>query len=291
MHSESNHPYRAESPVDKASHWDEPRRRHFTDLAAALADAQQRANEIEISQPILDFLYGKTRWRSLKRTEWERQVRVATAFDENLTRFGSAPLLKRIANQIAVPLKANVVPELTSAPTLAIAYHGGFSVTIRRLFAYSFPDSVIIGANGRYAAREGAFALFAAREALLEAKSVLMAPDGRFGKEAATISVLGAQLPVTDGAPFLGHATGCNVMWIALTWTGHGFTIEVVAGPRRVAGEPFADYRLRFYRFYADQLEQAFTGDPANLPLTKNWEFIFSAMLAGKIHRFRHRTR
>jgi hypothetical protein len=291
MHSETNYSSKVEFPAMEAPDREEPRRRHFADLAGALDDAQQRANEIEISQPILDFLYRKTRWKSLARTEWERQVRVATVFDENLTRFGSTPLLKRIANQIAVPLKSTVAADLISAPTLAITYHGGYSVPVRRLFAYLFPESVVIGANGRYAARDGAFALFAAREALLEAKAVLIAPDGRFGKAAATISVLGAHLPVTDGAPFLAHATGCNVIWIALIWTDHRFTIETIAGPRRVAGEPFADYRGRFYRFYADRLEQAFTGDPANLPLTKNWEFIFSAMLAGKIHRFRHRTR
>src|SRR6185437_16111150 len=228
---------------------------------------------------------------SLSQAEWERHVRVATAFDENLTRFGSAPLLKQIADQLAVPPRDALAAELTFAPTLALTYHGGYSVLLRRLFGRFHPDGVAIGAVGKYAARDGAFALFAAREALLEAKPALVAPDGRFGKEALAISVLGAQVPVTDGAPFLAHATGCNVVWLALIWKTHGFTVEAIAGPRRDAGEPFADYRGRLYQFYADRLEQAFTGDPLNLPLTKNWKFIFSAMLDGKVHRFRRPTR
>jgi hypothetical protein len=291
MNSESSRPHQVESPAEETPDRDEPRRKHFTNLAAAFDDAQQRVSEIEIRRAILDFLYGKTRCKSLARVEWERQVCVATAFDENLTRFGSGRLLKQIANQLAVSLRSAAASELAFAAVLAITYHGGFSVMLRRSFGHLFPGSVVIGANSRYAARDGAFALFAAREALLEGKSVLTAPDGRFGKETATVSVLGAKLLVTDGAPFLAHATGCNVMWFAPLWNGHSFAIEALPGPQRRTGEAFAEYRKRFYQFYVDRLEHAFTGDPANMPLTINWKFIFNAMLAGKVHRFRRPTR
>ncbi len=291
MHSESNNPCHADSPVDEAPDRDQPKHKRFVDVADALEDAKRRANEIEIGQPILDLLYGKTRWISLARAEWERQVRVATAFDENLTRFGCPRLLKQIANQVATPFRAAVAPDLTSAPTLAITYHGGFSVSLRRLFGHFFPEGVVIAINGRHPARNGAFALFAGREALLAAKPVFMAPDGRFGKETATVSVLGAQLPLTDGAPFLAHVTGCRVIWFALRWTDHGFAVEARAGPPRQTEQPFREYRERFYQFYAARLEEALTGDPASLPLTVNWKIIFGAMLDGKVYRARRPTR
>jgi hypothetical protein len=291
MHSETNYSSKVEFPGMEAPDREGPPRKCFKRLADALEDARQGADKIEIEWRVLDFLYGRTRWKSVTRADWEQQVRIATAFDENLRRFGSARLLKEIADQVGVSLKAAVAPERTLAPALVITYHGSFSVTLRRLFRNFFPDGVAIAANGVYAAGDGAFALFAAREALLAEKPAFMAPDGRYGREAGTVSVLGAQLPLTDGAPFLAHATGCKVEWLALSWTGRGFAIEALAGPQRVAGEAFRDYRERFYHFYAARLEEAFTGNPANLPLTANWRLMFDAMLAGKVYRFRRPTR
>jgi len=263
-------------------------RKRFVTVADALEDARKRANEIsDPPRRVLDVLYANTRCTSMFRGEWEREVRIATALDKNLTHFGSVPLLRQVGKQIGEAARVAVVQQLTSAPTLVLGYHGGFGFTRRKLFARLFPEAVVIGATGKYAANDGAFALFAAREALLEGGLVLIAPDGRFGKESGTITVLGAQLPVTDGAPFLAYATNCNVAWFALIRTGDGFTLETVAGPRREHGETFADFRERFYRFYADRLEASLTTDPYNLPVSKNWKWTLTAMLEGKVYRVR----
>jgi hypothetical protein len=268
-----------------------PKRKPFVSVADALEDAQHRANSVRIPTPVLNHLYAHSCETSVARDEWERQVRVATAFDENLTRLGSPRLLKQIMEQIGTPLPAAFGFEPGGTSTLVIIYHGGYCAPLRRLFQRTCPNAVIIGAIGKYSAQNGALALFAARKALLDSRPVMIGPDGRFGKEALTISVLRAEAPMTDGAPYLAHSTRCNVAWGSLLWTAQGFTIEVAAGPRCEVGEPFTAYRGRFYQFYADRLEQAFTRDPLNLPLTKNWIFIFSAMLAGEVHRFRRLTR
>ncbi|HEY1960779.1 MAG TPA: hypothetical protein VGG69_00050 [Rhizomicrobium sp.] len=218
-------------------------------------------------------------------------MRVATALSDNFMRCGGSSLFKDLGRQIDRGVRVRTIRELKASPTLVLGFHGGFGYARRKLFARLFPDSVIIGATGKHTATDGAHALFAAREALLQNRLVLIAPDGRFGKESGTISILGAQLPVTDGPPFLAHISRCSVTWLALLRTQDGFTLETMAGPRHEEGEAFAGYRDRFYRFYTERLEEAFTSDPANLSLTINWKLIFSAMLAGKVYRFRRPTR
>jgi hypothetical protein len=292
MHSESNQPLnRLESAMEEPRGGDQGEQKRFLSVADAFEDAKQLASAIPIAEPVLAFLFAKTRCCAMSLAHWEQQVRLATAFDVNMTRFGSTALIKDIEKQIDRTVKAGVIRELTAAPTLAIGFHGGYSVPRRKLFARLLPQGVVLGASGKYAAHDGAFALFAAREALLENRPVLMAPDGRFGKESGTIAVLGAHLPVTDGAPFLAHATGCKVKWFALTWSGIGFTLQTIPGPQRQDGERFSDYRRRFYDFYAERLEEAFTGDPMNLPLIQNWRLTFGAMLAGKVYKSRRPTR
>lgn len=263
----------------------------FLTLSDALLDARVRAADIPLKSQLMDFLYAKTRCSSISRPDWEEQVRVATALDENLTRHGTAALLKELGRSIDHAGKIAIKQQLTSEPTLAVCYHGGFSVPRRKLFARMFPEGVVIGATGKHAAHDGAYALFAAREALLAQKPALMSPDGRFGREAGTVSVLGAELPVTEGAPFLAHTTNAAVVWFALIRKEGGFTLDVSPGPRPDKGERFPDFRDRFYRFYVDRLEDAFTGDPSNMPLSVNWKLTFGAMLAGKVYRQRRPTR
>ncbi|HEX3653032.1 MAG TPA: hypothetical protein VHU18_09445 [Rhizomicrobium sp.] len=266
-------------------------RKRFTALSEALDDARRRAQAIVLPEPLLDFLYSRTRCRSMSRSEWEREIRVATALDENFTRFCSMPLVKDVGRSVDKESRKAVVRELQSAGNLVLGFHGGFGYMRRRLFGRMFPQGIIIGATTRHSAADGAHALFAAREALLSGGAALIAPDGRFGKESGLISILGAQLPITDGAPFLAHSTGCSVIWLALVRIGDTFTFKTTSAPRREEGESFSSYRERFYRFYGDQLEEAFTGDPANLPLILNWKLTFNAMLAGKVYRVRRPTR
>ena len=266
-------------------------RTRFLTLSDALQEARARAADVALKSQLMDFLYSKTRYSSISRGDWEEQVRIATALDENITRRGSAALLREIGQSIDRAIKAKIKRQLTSAPTVAVCYHGGFSVPRRKLFARMFPEGVVIAASGKHAAHDGAFALFAAREAVLDRRPALMSPDGRFGREAGTINVLGAQLPVTEGAPFLAHTTNAAVVWFALLRKENGFTLEVSPGPQPDKGERFSDFRDRFYRFYVDRLEEAFTGDPSNLPLSVNWKLTFGAMLAGKVYRQRRPTR
>src|SRR5206468_1104558 len=59
-------------------------------------------------------------------------------------------------------------------------------------------------------------------------------------------------------------------------------------GPHCEEGEPFNDFRDRFFRYYVEKIEAALTGDPRNVVASSNWARTFSAMFSGQVDRFRH---
>jgi hypothetical protein len=227
----------------------------------------------------LDLLYANTTCTSMPRREWEAEVCLATAISRSL------PFLQGNAGQPVGAIidrrsRSDLCGQLTSAPaTLAVSCHNGFPTLRLKLFEFLFADGVAISTYGNYRARNGGYSLFAAREALLKGRPVLMTPDGPFGRRTGTLSVLGAQRPVADGAPFLAHSTHCNVVWYEIVRTETGFDVETVPGPRASPDEPFADYRQRFFEFYNRQVVASFTTHPRNLVVLPGWVRTFTAML------------
>lgn len=260
--------------------------------AGLFESARKQVHLVKISTPVLEHVYGNTCFPSIPFSEWKREVTLALAIEQALRRFAAGRRLEFVKSLIDEQTKAAVVRQLRSKRgALVIGYHGGFPVLRLLAFRGLFPRGVILASNGRYAAADGAFALFAAREALLARRPVLMAPDGRFGKATVTITVLGAQLAMADGAPFLAYTTRCDTVWLSVVRTDNGFTLKTTDGPQAEEAEAFADFRDRFFRFFVDQAELSLRGDPRNQPIGRNWIETFEAMLAGRVDAFRRPSR
>jgi hypothetical protein len=259
-------------------------------LAEVLEHAERLAPRLAFTQLVLDLLYANRRCSSISHAEWEQDVRLATAMDDCFRRL--RPLENTIDQIADFETRSAAIQNLTSPrAALALCYHGGFPYFRMRLFGHLFPQSVSIASTGKHAAHDGAFALFAAREALLKGLPVLIAPDGRFGKETGSITVLGAKRAITDGAPFLAYSTGCSTAWFDVVRTGRGFAIDIVPGPCREDHESFGHFRDRFYKFYAERIESCLTGDPRNLAINESWGRTFEMMLAGAVDGYRRGRR
>jgi hypothetical protein len=265
----------------------------FGRVGTLLAAGAKGVRRVEIEQEILDYLYSKSRHAEMARDVWESDVRLAVAIDHRSRNFlRLAPREVVVDGLVDQEAAADVVRRLNRpSGTLALTFHGSFAGLARATFGRLFADGVMIAAEGAHGARDGGFALFAARQALLQGKTVLVSPEGGYGRQTGTIKVLDATRGVADGAPFLAHVTKCNTAWFSMIRTDTGFAPLAVEGPRHADGESFAAFRERFFAFYAEQLENSFTGDPRNLSLGPNWTRTFRAMLAGradKPQRTRH---
>jgi hypothetical protein len=244
---------------------------------SSLVERAKAASEVPVSNWLLKFLHKRTRCVGMTREEWEKEFRFALALRRLRPLIANAS--PKILSEIIGPDKDSIVRQFAAGgATLAVSYHGGFPAVRIALFKHLFPDSVPM--MGRAAVRDAAAALFAAREALLKGNHVLIAPDGPFGTK-GTISVFGARHKVSDGAPFLAHVTGCNVAWFeAIRTKEDGFAVEIVPGPRAQRGEPYPEYRARFFRFYQERIQAALSGDPRSIALHPSWSNSFENMRA-----------
>lgn len=222
----------------------------------------------------------------MSREAWTTELRLATAINTRLRSVVGRLSPAEASTLVVEKISATTLRRLTTTPgTLALAYHGGFPLLRRAVFQHLFEKGIVITARDEYAAKDGAYVLFAAREAILGGHPVLIAPDGGYGKESGVIHVLGAKRIVADGAPFLAYVTACPVVWLTLRRTPKRFALEVVDGPQVEPDESFSAYRERFYAFYAARLEEAFTDDPRNIAMLPLWTKTFEAMLKGTIQR------
>jgi hypothetical protein len=238
---------------------------------------------VDLDDGVLKHLYSHSRYDAMAYEEWKRQVVRAAATDLALRKMLRRKPDAALADLVDPVARADIVQRLSSpSGMLVLAFHGGFSLLVRRLFTHLMNDSLSIAAGGQHQASRGAYVLLAAHRALRAGKTVGLAPDGRWGKQTGTIPVLGAHRSVSDGGPFLAHATRCDTAWFALRRSDGGFVPDIVAGPRHDGGETFAAFRERFFRFYAERIEAAFTGEPRSLSLTSSWAETFSAMLTGR---------
>jgi hypothetical protein len=242
-----------------------------SDMESVIARARKIATALEINPRTLDGLFARSQFQSLGREAWEQELRFATGMDRALHR-----ALKTTPVGMLGPVDEAVSQAATEklrspTGTLLLVYHGGFAALGRALFSDWFPDGVRISAKGDYKAKDGAYALFAARRALLDGKNVLISPEGRFGKARGTVPIMGMDCSVGDGAPFLAHSTQCRTVWFGLIRDNDRFATLLVEGPRASREEPFPAFRERFFGFYAAQIEKAFAGDPRSLSLSRNW--------------------
>jgi hypothetical protein len=239
--------------------------------------AKARLGEVEIDRGVLDYLYGRSRYQEMEASAWREDVRLATAVESVLADERFIPrLVKRLVDMsVREKLRAHVAP---GEAAIILIFHGGFTSMTRPLLRLLLDDKLEMRAKGtEFGVRDDpATALFAARARLLDGKPLVIGADGEHGKMTGSIDVLGAQCPVADGPPFLAHLTGCSTLWFAAVRSEDGFAHQIIQGPRREDGEPFVEFRSRFYEFYARCLTDWFSGDPRNLAMRQRWIKKFS---------------
>jgi hypothetical protein len=119
-------------------------------------------------------------------------------------------------------------------------------------------------------------ALFVGVRAIQDGNPILIAADARAGTYKSSIRVLGIDVPMADGAPFIAYETGCDTIWLSVERFEQKFVPTFVPGPARRTGEKFDAFRERWFSFYTDQVNRILTGDPRSLALRAQWARLFA---------------
>jgi lauroyl/myristoyl acyltransferase len=158
---------------------------------------------------------------------------------------------------------------------LFLTFHGGFVIMARKLFATLFRDGVSIQnhrSRANFSAKlDPAAALFNALRALQEGKSVIMSPDGPYGKHSCAMHVLGRTAEMADGAAFLAYEAKCETAWFTVVRDDSGFRPDIQVGPRREDGERYKQFQQRLCDFYGERIAALYSGDPRNIALSRRW--------------------
>jgi hypothetical protein len=239
------------------------------------ANADRIATHIDVEAPVLDFLWGHSRWQFLPRSQWENEIRRSLAIDQVLStyfrsmRFGRADFRRFIDPAAVQKLKETVVSDPSGRGTLLLTFHGTFPTIARMLFSQLFPDGVQLAA--RTVGGDPRSAMFNALRALQEGRPVLLSPDGAKGKLSAKLSFLGKTRAAGSGAAYLAHASRCRTAWYVVCRDGERFFPVVDAGPSPAEGESFNAFASRLFDFCSARIETILTGDPQNLMLREPW--------------------
>lgn len=264
------------------NHVDPRRRMFYADLdrpddPALILENAEKVADARGSDPVIDYLHAQASAASAPREAWVRQALVASSIEFLLEDFFTVRSPWRL-REMFDPESAAPAAQAMRSPRglLALTFHGGFAALSRHFFAGYVDDGLVVDDKARpkfhsVGADDPGAALFAALRALQEGRSVCLAPDGRGGRPAGRIRVLGASCPVADGAAFLAYETGCDTAWYAIGRDGRMFFPVVEAGPSRAPGETFQEFRARLMAFYSGKIEAHFTSDPQNLTLLKDW--------------------
>jgi hypothetical protein len=258
------------------------RRRQILSETAALDErqilnrAEQIADSVTIEAALFDFLYRRSRWQPMQRSEWERCVKVACAIDRLLTtEFRRLPRGK-LANLFDDKSKRDFEAFLSAKGRLLLTFHGAFVLVARRLFIDIDKQRSDFGRGGNInSRRDHRGALFSALRALQDGQSLVISPDGPDGKLSGVLNVLGTQSPAGEGAAFLAAASGCKTAWYTVGREGDRFVPVFAEGPTRTKDETPQQFGDRLHRFYSEKIEEMFTGDPRNIVLRRRWSRLF----------------
>jgi lauroyl/myristoyl acyltransferase len=170
---------------------------------------------------------------------------------------------------------------------LVLLCHAGFS-TARFSFLKGHVDNLVYMASTSLSKPRGAgmsdrisinadarAGLFAGLKALMGKKVVLLSPDGKQGSQKCSISVLGKQTRIGDGAAFLAYESKCDTFWFSMNRSKDRFVPVMIRGPARLGSESFPTFEIRFVRFYEKMLNDFFSGDPRNLLMAPRWAKTF----------------
>lgn len=239
--------------------------------ASLLSKAEEVAARLKVDAGLLDFLYSNSRWQPMSRTDWEKDVRFATAINHVLKDALDHPTdLDSFLDQEA---KHRAIDKL-KAPhgLLMMISHGGFTST-RRGFYRIISKEVRLGRLGKAAIGEDQRqAMFVALRTLQDGGAIVMAPDGPQGQQLTLPkTILGKTWHAGKGAGFLATASGCVTAWYSMAFDGKCFVPQVDLGPQFKKGMTADEFSNRLYCFYADRIESILTGDPRNIVLRPGW--------------------
>jgi hypothetical protein len=231
---------------------------------------------VALPSSVLDVLYRNRRDTDVARDAWEREIRIACALDLLTRDFfkgrGLGNLSQFMDQQAVHEAQAKLHP---SGGTLFLTFHGGFVVMARKLFSTLFHDGISIqnhrSSLNLSAKLDPAAALFNALRALQEKKSVIMSPDGPYGKHSCAMHVLGRRAEMADGAAFLAYEAKCDTAWFTVVRDDNGFLPDIQLGPRREDGERYGQFQQRLCDFYGERIDALYSGDPRNIALSKRW--------------------
>jgi lauroyl/myristoyl acyltransferase len=172
---------------------------------------------------------------------------------------------------------------------LVSTFHSGFLSISTYFFVMAMPDPYWVtrvaragdaSSNAIVVQDSERAAAFRTLKALTAGKAVLMAPDGRHHGESSAVAmeVLGIRTTVSQGAAVLAYESNCDTGWIGAVRRGNVFVPEYIAGPRRLAGEPYPAFRDRWVAFYAERIEHSLTCEPENLVPTSRWSWPHSSL-------------
>ncbi len=235
-----------------------------------------------LSIPLVKHLFRHSRYRLQKCEAWLRDVDVARATDVLVkAHFRGKPKILR--SLVKGDVRASLAPDRdVASPTVLITFHGGFPVLTRMAFEAAFPEGFMIrtGKGLQSAAGNPRAVLFAALRILHEGGAVYVAPDGPFGRVTRSVSVLGGECPLAEGAAFLAFEANARVVWLHFARDGDAFVPVVATGPARLQNETFASFRERLEAFFAQQVTYALTAEPQSLGLTARWLAVLNEAVA-----------
>lgn len=277
-------PQRALAPLSSAAS-QEPD--NLGDASRLFENAEKIADRIAIGRPVLDFLYESSKWDRLPRADWERHVRVACATDHIVFNFFQGlklGALAKLADHAAMTAASRNLA--SSKGTLFLTFHGAHVLLAKKIFASAFERGLLLARHGAILGgdtkkKDSREALFILMRALEDGRNLFFAPDGRNGKQTASLNVLGTVTSAGEGAAFLAHASGCNTAWYTVIREGDRFVPVVESGPVKAKGESLKDFSGRLYRFYGERIEAMFTGDPRNIVFRPRWGRVLNARARG----------
>jgi hypothetical protein len=238
-----------------------------------MENAKRIADFVALPEQACDFAYACSRYPQASREEWNKSVRLS---------FAIRTMLASAAFPTAAyfSLYPDVVDELrtcasSSAGNLFLLYHGAFERLATAIFRRAFPEGKKLGLP--QATRQPVQTLFQATRLLRDGETIMIAPDGIISSTESSpddkrkirwLDVLGLKWPVGEGAAVLAYESRCEIFSLSVELADRGLVPLVARERRRDDGERFQEFRTRFWRFYAQQLENALAGDPRSLPIS-----------------------
>lgn len=242
------------------------------------------AQNVEVLPSLSDYLYRLRADQQISYPAWLHGFRTSLAMTHVLSDVLRGPVFERHSCNWFADLRGVVEAGRsifatidTSNGLLLATFHGGLGAFTVNSFLRSRPDGVLMkrrgsGKNPRIigVTNTRQTAGFRALKALRRGKILLMAPD-ELGQQVSKVDVLGISLDFADGAPLLALESKCRTGFYAVVREGNRLVPLFEPGPVAGSGEGFGEFKERWWRFYAGQLEGLLTGNPHAIVFPRRW--------------------